>query len=132
MSALLRIEMLIMALCFFFIVFRTINRRKMQIQYSLLWLLIAFCMVIVAAFPQLLMGLSSLVGIKVPANLLYFLGILALLMLCFSLSSIVSKQSEQIKRLAQIAAIHAYVDKHGQPCAAAEAEKSTLDEEKGS
>ena len=47
----------------------------------------------------------ALVGIETPSNLIFFLAIIALLGICFSLTVIVSRQEARIKRLIQILSI---------------------------
>lgn len=101
MSWILRIELILFAAVFLVVVFWAVSRKKLQLRYSLVWLLIALCIILAACFPGLVMFLSDLVGIETPSNFIYFLGIIVLLVLCFSLTCIVSRQSEQIKRLAQ-------------------------------
>lgn len=109
MSVVLRVELLLFALIFFVLVFRSVSKKKLQLRYSLIWLLVAFCMVAAACFPGIIELISNLVGIQVPSNLIYFLGIVVLLVLSYSLSIIVSKQSDQIKHLTQYIAIETYL-----------------------
>lgn len=111
MSTILRLELLLFALAFFVIAFHAVSKKKMQLRYSLLWMLVALCMVIAACFPGLIQCLSDLAGIETPSNFIYLLGIVVLLALSFSLSMIVSRQSDQIKKLAQYSAIETYLSK---------------------
>lgn len=111
MSTILRMELLLLALIFLFVAFQAVSKKKMQLKYSLLWLLVALCMVIAACFPDLIQWLTKLAGIETPSNFIYLLGIVVLLILSFSLSMIVSRQSDQIKRLAQYTAIEAYLNR---------------------
>ena len=111
MSTKLRIELLIFAVLFLTIIFRSITKKRMQLRYSLLWLLIGLCILIAACFPAIIELVTTMVGIKIPANLIYFLGIVVLLILSYSHSVIVSKQSEQIKQLTQHLAIEQYLNR---------------------
>ena len=52
MSVLLRIEMIVLALVFIVLVFRTVNKQRLQMRFSLVWLMISFAMMVVAIFPQ--------------------------------------------------------------------------------
>lgn len=108
MPMILRIELLIGAIIFLVLVVRSVNRKRLQLRYSLIWLGIALGMLIAACFPQIIIGLAGLVGIEVPANLIYLLAIIVLLIIALSLTAIVSKQSEQIKRLSQLMSIMQY------------------------
>ncbi len=109
MSALLRVEMIVLALVFITIVFVTVNKRSLQMRYSLIWLLISFAMIVIAFFPQLIMWLSDVVQIQTPSNFLYLLAVFALLMIAFSHTVNLSKQSEKIKRLTQMVSIEKYL-----------------------
>ncbi len=109
MSALLRVEMIVLALVFITIVFVTVNKRRLQMRYSLIWLLISFAVIVVAFFPQLIMWLSDVVQIQTPSNLLYLLAVFALLIIAFSHTVNLSKQSEKIKRLVQMVSIEKYL-----------------------
>ena len=111
MSIFLRIEMIVIALGFMIYVINSINKRKLLLQYSLIWFLVAGGIVVVAFFPDLLWKLADLMHIEVPSNLLYLLAIIVLLIICFKLTVIVSKQSEKIKYLIQIQSIENYLNK---------------------
>ena len=101
MSWILRTELIALALVAIVVVIHAVNRRVLQLKYSLIWLLISLCLVIAALFPKI----TALVGIETPSNLIFFLAIIALLGICFSLTVIVSRQETRIKRLIQILSI---------------------------
>ena len=108
MSQTLRIEMIVFAAVLAVIIVYEIQKKKMLIRYSLVWLLIAFLLILLGLFPGILSGLCNVLGIKVPTNLLFFLGIITLLMLSFGQTCIISRQSEQIKQLIQQLSILKY------------------------
>lgn len=105
MSLQLRIEMVLLALIVVIIVFTAVNKKKFRLQYSLLWLLVSATMLIVALFPGIVNWLCELTSIQTPSNLIYLLGILALILISFHLTGIVSKQADQIQRLTQMLSI---------------------------
>ncbi|MBQ7935474.1 MAG: DUF2304 domain-containing protein [Clostridia bacterium] len=108
MSLLLRIEMILLALLIAGVVINSVNKKKMYIKYSLIWLVIAAALVVIAAFPGIIFWLCGLLGIQTPANLIYLLGIVALLLITFMQTSIISKQTERIKSLVQTVSIERY------------------------
>ncbi len=110
MSLLLRIEMIVLSLIVVFIVINSVNKKKMCIQYSLIWILIAFSLLIIAIFPDIVFALCALLGVKTPSNLIYLFGIFALLLVTLIQTSIISKQTERIKFLTQIVSIEKYCD----------------------
>lgn len=109
MSIVLRIELIILALVFVALVFNAVNKRKLWLQYSLIWLLISCGLLIVAFFPQVLDWLSAFMQIEVTSNLVYLIAIFVLVVITFYLTKIVSKQSEQIKTLIQVCSIERYM-----------------------
>lgn len=109
MSILLRIELVIIAIGFLGIVIYTVNKKQLWLQYSFLWLSISGGMLLVAIFPNLIVRFTKHTGIKTPVNLIYLLGIIVLLIISFYLTTIISKQSEQIKRLVQMVSIEKYL-----------------------
>lgn len=86
----------------------TVNRRVIQLKYSLIWVVIAAGLIITACFPGIVFAVTSLVGIKTPSNLIFFIAIVSLLGICFSLTVIVSRQSGKIRRLIQQLSIDHY------------------------
>ena len=83
MSLSLRVFLLLMALVFLVIIVRTINKKKLRIQYSFPWMLIAAAMLLLAIFPQIAVFLCSVTGIQTPSNLIYLMGIVILLLISF-------------------------------------------------
>ncbi|MFY9468990.1 MAG: DUF2304 domain-containing protein [Solirubrobacterales bacterium] len=83
------------------IVFELVRQRRLMERYSLLWLLAALVLLVLASFSGLLETLSSAVGIATPSNALFGIGLgfVILLLLHFSVS--ISKLSDQVKILAQ-------------------------------
>lgn len=105
----LRVEMIVLALAFIVIVFCTVNRKKLQMRYSLIWLLLSLALAVVAVFPQTAAWAASLAGIQTPANFIYLLGIFFLLILSFSLTVNLSKQADQLKRIVQVVSIDRFL-----------------------
>ena len=105
MSWVLRIELIVLAVAAIVIVIHAVNRRVLPLKYSLIWLLISLCLVVTALFPKIAFGVTALVGIETPSNMIFFLAIIALLGICFSLTVIVSRQEARIKRLVQLLSI---------------------------
>lgn len=108
MSTLLRIELTAFAVLALAVVGYTANRKVVQLKYALIWVLIAAGMIITAIFPELAFLVAALVGIETPSNLIFFLSIVSLLGICFSLTIIVSRQEHQIRRLIQLLSIDHY------------------------
>lgn len=83
MSVLLRIEMIVLALVFIVLVFRTVNKQRLRMRFfpglADDFLRHDGC----GHLPQIVITLSGWAGVEVPSNFLYLLGIMALLVVAF-------------------------------------------------
>lgn len=114
MSPVLRIELIVLAVVFLIIVVRSVNKKSMQLKYSLIWILAAVVLVVVAVFPQLVFSLTHVLGIETPSNLIFLLCCVWLIGMNLSLTVIVSRQSEKIKRVVQLVSIENYERKQAE------------------
>lgn len=105
----LKIEMIIMAVLFFLIVIKAVNKKTLQLQYCFVWLLIAFAMLMVALIPGIAEHLAQLLHIQTTSNLIYLLGIFSCLLLIFTLTIHLSKQATRIKELIQQISINNFL-----------------------
>lgn len=80
-------------------------RRQLREKYATLWLLIGLALLVLAVFPDLLFGMAQLVGVEVPSNLVFALSIVLLVGVALHLSWELSRAEEEIRRLAEEAAI---------------------------
>lgn len=97
----LRTALLAAIILFFVIVLYFLKRRRLTLKYSLLWLLTGTVMLVLVAFPELMMFLSRLIGTQSIMNTLYLLILAFVIILLMMLTSIVSGQTERIRRLVQ-------------------------------
>lgn len=125
MSPLLRIEMIALAFLFIVIVFFAVNRRKLQMRHSLIWLFLSFVLLLSALFPSVVIWASDLVGIQTPSNFIYLLAIFFLLVLCFFLTANLSRQADKIKRIIQVVSIERYLQDEKQREAGRKADGNT-------
>ena len=108
MSTLLRIEMIVIALLIVTIIVRSVNRKKLRIQYSFAWLIIAAALMVIALFPGVVVWLCGITGTETPSNLIYLFGILILLLISFYQTVLLSKQADRITRLTQVLSIERF------------------------
>jgi hypothetical protein len=87
------------------LVVELVRRRQLREEYSLLWLGTAFAMLLVSAWRDLLHGLSWVVGIAYPPNLLFLLAALFTLLLLLYFSTVVTRLSQENKEIAQEVAL---------------------------
>lgn len=78
-----------------------IVKYKLELKYSLLWLLLSLSTIILAVIPKLSFHLADWIGIKTPVNVLFLCGILVSLMIVFSLTVALSQHMVRIRHLSQ-------------------------------
>lgn len=108
MSPVLRIELILLAITFLFIVVRNVNKRNLQLKYSLIWILASVILVVMAFSPRLVFRVTHFLGIETPSNFIFLLSIIWLIGMNLSLTVIVSRQSDKIKRTIQMISIENY------------------------
>ena len=101
----LQIVILIAVLIYFVVIYHLLKKRSLSLKYTLLWIFSGLLLLIVAIFPQLLVWFTDAVGIQLPTNALFAIISFCGIMIAISLTAIVSKQREKIKRLAQAIAL---------------------------
>jgi hypothetical protein len=89
-------------------VLELVRRRRLREDYSLLWLLIGFVMLIISAWRELLHQLAAAVGIAYPPNLLFLLAALFSMGLLLYYATVITKLTQQNKDLAQEMALLRY------------------------
>jgi hypothetical protein len=87
------------------LVIELVRRRQLREEYSLLWLGVAFAMLLVSAWRDLLHSLSAMVGIAFPPNLLFLLAALFTLLLLLYFSTVITRLSQENKDIAQEVAL---------------------------
>jgi hypothetical protein len=83
------------------VVFELIRSRRLQERYAILWLLTGAVMLVLALWRDALDELADLVGIAYPPSALFVLGSLFILLVLLHYSTVISKLSDQNRRLAQ-------------------------------
>lgn len=92
-------------LIFFFAIINLIKNRKLLLKYSLLWLFSGLAMLVLAVFPGLLDRFARLLGIYSSVNALFAVLIFCGLVVMISFTVIISRDNQQIVRLAQKTAL---------------------------
>ena len=101
MNATLRIAALLAIVLYFSLLFYLLKNKSLHLKYTLLWMLSGLIMLFFILSPSKLDKLASLVGIYEPANALFAIMIFCILIILMSLTAIVSKMNERIKKLTQ-------------------------------
>ena len=82
-----------------------LKKNTLSLKYTLLWLFSALVMLIVSIFPKTLDFVSEKLGFQVASNALFAMILALALIILLSLTSIVSKQTQNIKTLTQANAL---------------------------
>ncbi len=85
--------------------FELLRRRRLREKYAALWISLSVVVIVAGAFPQLLTRVATLVGIATPLNLVFFLGLLVLLVVCVQLSAELSSLEHEAQTLAEESAL---------------------------
>ncbi|PZU32119.1 MAG: DUF2304 domain-containing protein [Microbacterium sp.] len=96
---------ILLAVVILIVVMWLLLTRRLREKYAALWLVIGLAVLILGLFPQLLVGITDLLGVQVPANLLFSLAIVLLLGVALHLSWELSQAEDEIRRSAEEHAI---------------------------
>ena len=80
-------------------IMRMVHHRRIREEHALLWFLGIGAGIVTVCFDPLLITLTSLMGIDIPASALLLLALFFLFIVCVWLTSKVSSQQQQIARL---------------------------------
>jgi len=93
-----------------------LRRGILREKYAVLWLVVSAGLVLVAFVPEVLVRAAGLLGVVVPANLLFFVAGVVLLLVSVQLSYEVSRLEARTRRLAEeIALLRAMVERRDEP-----------------
>lgn len=97
----LRISLLLGMAFYFGCIYALLVKKRINLKYTLLWIFTGFVMLIFVIFPKTLTIFSTIVGIIDITNALFAILLLFVLIICMSLTAIVSKLRNQNKTLIQ-------------------------------
>lgn len=101
----LRLTMIAGSVLYFGLILILLRKKKLNVQYSIIWLASAVLFLCVAVFPVTVAAIGNFFGVLMPANVVFSLLFVFILLLLLSLSVIVTGFAAHIKRLAQTQAL---------------------------
>jgi len=101
----LRMSVLTALIAIFVFIIYMLRSQKLDLKYCLVWIIGLLGIAAICAFPQVLTGLSGLLGIETPVNALFLICIAFLACICISLTIAVSRLSSKLRQLTQNIAI---------------------------
>jgi hypothetical protein len=83
------------------LLFELMRRRRLREKYAVFWVVVALVTLVIAVFPATLTTAADLVGVKVPANLLFFGASMLLLGVSIHQSYELGRLEERTRTLAE-------------------------------
>jgi hypothetical protein len=78
-----------------------LRSRRLREKYAAIWIVLSLAIVVLGAFPGLVVALAGFVGVETPANLLFATSLVVLLFVCVQLSTELSGLEEETRTLAE-------------------------------
>ena len=111
MEMVLRIVLILVAICSCMFAVRKIRKAQMRIEDTLFWVVMSVIILMLGVFPQIAYKFAYWLHIQSPVNFVYLAFIFLLLFKTFILSVQVSQLQEKIKNLTQNIAVRECVEK---------------------
>jgi len=83
------------------LIFELVRRRKLREEYSWLWMLTGTVIFILAVWYDLLVLITRLIGIVLPASTLFFFGVFFLILINLYFSVKISTVTDQLNKVTQ-------------------------------
>ena len=87
-----------------------IKKNKLELKYALSWLFLELGILIITLVPNLLNVISKALGIYNEIDMLFFLGFVFIILVIFSLTMSLSRNSERVRKMAQEIALNSYAN----------------------
>ncbi len=102
-----RLRLFLILICVAALIYLVVKMRskRVDVKYTLPWLLLDFLMLIMAVFPDTVDWACRVVGIKTPSNIVFAALLLLLLVIVYVMSRTISRLNNEIRELAQRVAL---------------------------
>lgn len=101
MSIRLQVILLILFVSIFLFLINQVKKKAVALKYTLAWLLLDIALIVLTCFPNLLQVIASALGITSPMNMIFFCGFILALVIIYTLTVALSRNSDRIRKLAQ-------------------------------
>lgn len=96
-----KIFAILVALAILIVIIDLVRRKKLKEEYSFLWILTGFTILLVVLWYDILVFLTKLIGAVLPTSTLFLLSIIFIILILLHFSIRISTLTEQIKILTQ-------------------------------
>lgn len=100
-----RLALVVGVILYLVVIFFLLKKRKLSVQYSIIWLFSGFALLVFALVPYVVLVLGDILHIVNPVNFVFLAAIGFMLLILLSLSAAVSQLTEKNKTLTQNAAL---------------------------
>jgi hypothetical protein len=87
------------------VVIEMLRRRRLRERHALWWVVAGTLALIIGVFPQTLVWASQVVGVQIPTNLVFFVSIFILFLVCIQHSAELTNLEDETRMLAEQAAL---------------------------
>ena len=101
MTVRLQIVIGIIVLFFLCLIANMLRKKKIDLKYSLRWMVLCLLALILDIFPQLMYNCAKILGIELPSNMVFLVAIILLISVIYSLATSMSHLSTKVKHLTQ-------------------------------
>ncbi len=106
MNEYLRIALLVGIAVYFVCIFFLLKKNSLNLKYTLLWIFLGVVFLLVVIFPVILQAPMRMIGVVEWTNGLFALLLLILMIIDMSVTAIVSKLNERMRKLVQKCAMY--------------------------
>lgn len=96
-----KIFALFIGISVFVVIIELVRRRKLEEEYSFLWLLIGCVIIVLVLWQNLLDWLTYFIGAKTPTTTIFIFGIVIVMLINLQFSVKITKLNKQVKKMAQ-------------------------------
>lgn len=96
---------IVAAIATFMVVVEMLRRRRLRERHAVWWLIATSLALVVGIFPGLLEWASDLFGVGVPSNLVFFVSIAVLVLVCIQHSAELTELESETRALAERSAL---------------------------
>ena len=93
------------ALLTLFVVIEMLRRRRLRERHAVWWIVAGLLALTIGIFPQVLVWAASVVGVEVPTNLVFFVSLFILFIVCIQHSAELTQLEDKTRALAEQCAI---------------------------
>lgn len=112
MSLRLYIIILVVLMLGLLMLIRLIKKGSLELKYAIVWMVLDVGLAIILLIPGGLQWLASVLGIYDVTNMVFFVGFIFSIILNFSLTMSLSRNSDRVRKLTQQVALNEYEMKH--------------------